>query len=115
MKESYLDAAASSALFRGVGKEELSAMLHCLDARQKHYKKGDVIYALDDTVSDLGLVLSGSVFLSKPDYNGNVMLMDRETVGGMSNAFRLRHTPNAESPMKVSLSVKVISSIAVHH
>ena len=83
MKEFYLDAVASSALFRGIGKEEIGAMLHCLDARQKHYKKGDVIYALDDTVSDLGLVLNGSVFLSKPDYNGNVMLMEREFVGGM--------------------------------
>ncbi|MBQ6809803.1 MAG: Crp/Fnr family transcriptional regulator, partial [Firmicutes bacterium] len=60
MKKNHLEAAASSTLFQGVGKDEIEAMLKCLDARLLSFQKGETVYAVDDIVTDLGLVVKGS-------------------------------------------------------
>lgn len=49
-----------TALFRGADEAEVQAMLHCLDAREKSYGKGDVIYHAGEGVQAMGLVLGGS-------------------------------------------------------
>ncbi|MBR5328756.1 MAG: Crp/Fnr family transcriptional regulator [Firmicutes bacterium] len=83
MKKNHLEAAAASTLFRGVEKSEIEAMLKCLDARFCSFKKGETVYSVDDKVSDLGLVVKGSLFLTRPDYRGNMMLLEREEEGDL--------------------------------
>ena len=48
-------------LFRGIREEELQALLPCLSAHEKRFDKDEVIYRAGDTVSEIGLVESGSV------------------------------------------------------
>ena len=48
-------------LFRGIREEELQALLPCLNAHEKRFDKDEVIYRAGDTVSEIGLVESGSV------------------------------------------------------
>ena len=48
-------------LFRGIREEELQALLPCLNAHETRFDKDEVIYRAGDTVSEIGLVESGSV------------------------------------------------------
>ena len=58
-------------LFQGIREHEIEAMLKCLGAHEKEYKKGQTIYQAGQTVKDLGLVLSGGVNIVVYDYWGN--------------------------------------------
>ena len=64
-------------LFRGASPEEVQAMLTCLQAEVRSYAKGQVIYHAGDTVSAMGLVLSGSVSIENDDVWGNKSILDR--------------------------------------
>lgn len=48
-------------LFKGISESELPAALKCLGAYEKKYSKSDIIYTAGSTVTELGMVLSGSV------------------------------------------------------
>ncbi|MBO4317033.1 MAG: Crp/Fnr family transcriptional regulator [Mailhella sp.] len=48
-------------LFRGIREEDLITMLSCLGAHEKCYCRDEIIYHAGDAVTDIGLVLSGSV------------------------------------------------------
>ena len=48
-------------LLRGIHEEDLLEMLPCINGREKHYEKGDVILHAGDHVSEIGVVLNGSV------------------------------------------------------
>lgn len=68
---------SKSALFQGTTPEDTEAMLKCLEAREKQFQKGETIYYVGDRVSELGLVLSGSVLIEKDDLWGNRSILDR--------------------------------------
>ena len=69
----------ASPLFRGVGAEELEAMLGCLGARTQSFPKGDFLLRAGDTVQSLGLLLSGRALIVQEDFWGNRNLIS--TVG----------------------------------
>ena len=48
-------------LFHGLREQELSELLPCLSAREKRFQKGEIIFRAGDAVTEIGLVLSGSV------------------------------------------------------
>ncbi len=48
-------------LFKGIDEKELSVLLICLHAREKQYKKDEVIFEAGKTIQDIGLIESGSV------------------------------------------------------
>ena len=48
-------------LFHGMSETEIKALLPCLSARDKKYRKGSIIYHAGNKVSEIGLILSGSV------------------------------------------------------
>ena len=52
-------------------------MLNCLGAAERGYTKGEQIYHSGDYVSDLGMVLSGSVLIQTDDLWGNTTVLDR--------------------------------------
>ena len=60
-----------SPLFRGVGAEDLAAMLQCLAPREVRKKRGEFLFYAGDTVRELGLVLSGEVLILTEDHWGN--------------------------------------------
>ncbi|MBE6995843.1 MAG: Crp/Fnr family transcriptional regulator [Ruminococcaceae bacterium] len=72
---------SKTVLFHGITPEELKEMLLCLRAETKSYRRGEVIFRAGDTVSDLGLVLSGSVSVENDDVWGNKSILDRVQPG----------------------------------
>ena len=68
---------ANTALFRGASPQEAEAMLNCLGAAERGYTKGEQIYHSGDYVTDLGMVLSGSVLIQTDDLWGNTTVLDR--------------------------------------
>jgi len=64
-------------LFKGASPEETEAMLTCLKATKRAYKKGDIIYHSGDIVTAVGLILSGSVSIENDDIWGNKSILDK--------------------------------------
>lgn len=48
-------------LFHGIKENEIGEMISCLNAREKAYKKDEVILRAGDCVNEIGLVENGSV------------------------------------------------------
>ena len=68
---------AKTALFRGCESEEVEAMLACLGAVRRAFAKGAQILRTGETVSSLGLVLSGRVRIESGDIWGNTTVLDQ--------------------------------------
>lgn len=125
--EEYYPATRSSQLFSGVSKEELAAMLHCLEVKVVEYPKGSCILRTGDTVESIGLVLSGSVLVVQEDIWGNRSILSKVGVGqafastvACSVGAMLESNVVAESAATVMfLNVKriltVCSSACEHH
>lgn len=64
-------------LFQGVSQKEAESMLDCLQGEEKFYQKGEMILRMGDTVSSLGMVLSGSVMIENDDIWGNRSILDQ--------------------------------------
>lgn len=73
----YLSVLKKSPLFAGIGEENLLVMLKCLSATIKEYPKHSYIFHYKDTVTSVGIVLSGSVHVIKEDFWGNMMLISQ--------------------------------------
>ena len=67
----FFDILRECPLFDRIGDESLKEMLGCLNAKERSYKKGDVVFAEGDKAKYLGIVLEGSVQLVRVDYYGN--------------------------------------------
>lgn len=70
-----------SALFRGIQQNEAKEMLHCLGAEHKKFEKNERIFRAGDTVSELGLVLKGSILIQNDDFWGNTTVLDHVMPG----------------------------------
>ena len=60
-----------TALFQGSDPEQVKEMMKCFYARERHYRKGEIVLYMGDLVKDLGLVLSGGVTIERDDLLGN--------------------------------------------
>ncbi len=63
-------------LFRGSSLEEIEGMLNCLGARQRRFEKGERICRVGDSVTELGVILSGRVIIESDDIWGNTTVLD---------------------------------------
>lgn len=70
-----------TALFRGTSPQEAEAMLNCLGAAERQFEKGERICRAGDSVTELGMVLSGSVLIQTDDVWGNTTVLDRAGPG----------------------------------
>lgn len=80
MKE-YIEVLKKVSLFNRIKDNELSAILSCLSAREFSYKKDDYIWDIDDKITEVGIVLSGSVNIIKEDYWGNRSIISKAESG----------------------------------
>lgn len=68
-------------LFRGIAPEEIQSMMGCLRGSTKKYAKGSIIHHTGETISSMGLILSGSVSVENDDVWGNKSILDRISAG----------------------------------
>ena len=72
-----------TALFRGCSEEDIQNMSEHLDFRTDRYRKGNVIFETGSIVTDIGLVLSGSVRIEHTDLWGNKSILNIIPAGGV--------------------------------
>ena len=61
---------ANTRLFRGISVDELEKMLACFSVQTRQYEKGSLILRAGQTVSAIGLVLSGNITIENNDLWG---------------------------------------------
>lgn len=74
---------ATTPLFADVRPEDVGKMLSCLSIRQRHFERDAYLFTADTPVTELGVVLRGSVNLIKEDYWGNRAIITKIGVGGV--------------------------------
>lgn len=65
------------ALFEGIDPVDLPRLLGCLDTRRAAYRKDACILRMGDRPSEIGVLLSGSVSLTRQDRWGNESLVGK--------------------------------------
>ena len=79
----YLNILCASPLFAGINETDLDYMLKCLSARKSAYTKDEYILSTGDAITDVGIVLSGSVNIIKEDFWGNRAILAKVQPGEM--------------------------------
>ena len=82
MKE-FIPLLKRTKLFSGVGDEELCAMLNCLQAKTKKYIKGEYIFRQGEYISNIAILVKGSVYIQRDDFWGNCSIINIVNVGEM--------------------------------
>lgn len=77
------DFLSKTSLFRGITPAEIEAMKDCLLPIVKQYNRGESIFRSGETISSLGIVLTGSVNIERGDAWGNNSIIDKIESGGM--------------------------------
>lgn len=79
----YLEILKKTALFSGVGEEDILSMLSCFQATAKDYKKGEYIFSQGEKIENLAIVAKGCVHIQKDDYWGNRTIINVVSEGEM--------------------------------
>lgn len=70
-----MDILMTCKVFQGMTMEEINSIRKCLSAKEKEFKKGEFICNQGDVITELCIVLKGSVHIIKSDYWGNQTIM----------------------------------------
>lgn len=77
------DAILNCPLFTGVKKEQVPALLKCLGAQRRIFEKNQDVFADEQSVRKIGVVLKGAVDIVKIDFWGNRSILSRVAAGGL--------------------------------
>ena len=80
MKE-FVPVLKRTKLFSGVGDDDISTMLSCLEARLLAYKKGEYVLRQGEHLSDILVLAEGSLHIQRDDYWGNRSILGHIGVG----------------------------------
>lgn len=79
----YISILKKSRLFAGVGEADIEAMLDCLSAKLRGYKKGEYVLREGERVDNVMLLASGSLNIQKDDFWGNRSIINHISAGEM--------------------------------
>lgn len=79
----YIPILKKTKLFNGVGEDEISAMLGCLNAKLCTYKKGEYILRQGEHPNNITVLVEGGLHIQKDDYWGNRSIINRIGIGEM--------------------------------
>ena len=69
--EKYLSVLMRTKLFSGVGSEDLPAMLNCLGAVKRSFRKGEYVFRSGEQIGSITILVEGRLLIQKDDYWGN--------------------------------------------
>ena len=78
-----LDVLAACPLFEGVARQDIRAMLQCLEARDVALERGEAVFRADSPAEYVGILLSGGVQVLRDDFDGNRTVRDAVQPGGL--------------------------------
>ena len=67
----YLPLLKRMRLFAGIGEEEISTMLDCLQAKLCFYKKGEYVFRQGEHIEHITVLTEGCLHIQRDDYWGN--------------------------------------------
>lgn len=73
----YLDILKNCKLFENIDKENLLAILNCIGAEVRSYLKNQYIFTEGETVTHIGIMLSGTAQIVRMDFYGNRSIVAR--------------------------------------
>lgn len=76
-----LEIIGNSPLFAGIAREDIGAILNCLQAKTKKYDKNEMLLQSGNKMKRFGMILQGSVLIQKPDFEGNTVILTQVTSG----------------------------------
>lgn len=79
----FINILKRTTLFAGVGENEITAMLSCLQAKKQHYKKGEYIFRQGEHIDSLTVLVSGTLHIQRDDYWGNRSIINIIRIGEM--------------------------------
>lgn len=101
--ENYYNILKKSKLFSGIDEKEIALMLNCLNATIKEYNKDDFVFRVGEKITDVGLVLFGTVHIINEDYWGNRVIISQIKEGNLfGESYACSNSP-----------AKTISAVAV--
>ncbi|MBA1334958.1 MAG: Hcp transcriptional regulator HcpR (Crp/Fnr family) [Firmicutes bacterium] len=75
MFERYSEVISKTALFHGIEREDIAAMLNCLKPRVCSFNRNDFIVTEGDAFESIGIILKGEATVSKENAAGNRIVM----------------------------------------
>lgn len=79
----YIPILKKTQIFQGLNDDEIQSMLFCLNARLRHYKKGEYVLKQGEFSSDIVVLVEGTLHIQKDDYWGNRSILGHITPGEM--------------------------------
>lgn len=92
-------------LFEGIAEQDLQSILSCLQAKIEEYEKNEHIYIMGQSITQVGIVVSGSARIEKLDCWGNRSILTKITAGEMFGE-ALSCASVSRSPINVAASEK---------
>lgn len=77
----FIPVLKSAKMFSGVSEDEISALLSCLNARLRTFKKGEYVLTQGEQLNDILILTEGSLHIQKDDYWGNRTLLGHISPG----------------------------------
>lgn len=77
----FIPSIKRSELFAGIAEDDIEQMLVCFNAKKKKYEEGQVIFSGGDKINQMGIVLSGRVYMESNDITGNKAIIRELVVG----------------------------------
>ena len=81
--EKYFEIFKQCPLFAGIKNSDLKALIDCLKATQRSYKKNEFILSAGEAFRSVGIVLSGDVHILQEDYWGSRTILAHISPGGL--------------------------------
>ena len=81
--QKYIPILKRTKIFAGMEDGEIKSMLSCLGARLKTYKKGEYVFRQGEHITDITVLLDGSLHIQKDDYWGNRSILGEISAGEM--------------------------------
>lgn len=78
-----LDILTECSLFSKIDKQELGLLLSCLGAKKTVFDKNDFIFAAGEPITNVGIILSGSVHILQEDFWGKRNIFARVSTGDL--------------------------------
>jgi len=77
----FIPSIKRSELFAGIEEDDIEQMLKCFNAKKKKYDEGQVIFYGGEKIDQMGIVLSGRVYMENNDITGNKAIIRELVVG----------------------------------
>lgn len=81
--EKYLNKLRNSELFKNISDEDIIKSIECLKGKVTKYNKDDIIYSIGDEINKIGIILYGSILITKDDIMGNRNILTSISESGL--------------------------------